>query len=86
MDIRRLPFGVSPRRQQADLRVAPRPKAQAVKPAGGFAVLFEPDESHAFISEAPRLDQPQGLRELRECGPQKKRAVLGRKVGHRQRA
>ena len=56
-----------------------------VKPAVRLAVFLEPDESHAFVGEAPFLDQPQGLRELGKGGPQEKCAVRGRKIGHRQR-
>ena len=71
MDVCRLPFRVSPCRQQANLRVAPRPKAQAIKPALGLSVFFSQHESHRLILKAPCLDQPQGLRELRERSPQK---------------
>src|SRR5699024_359266 len=81
-----LPLRVSPRCQQADLRVAPRPEAQAVEPALGLAGFLQPDESNAFVSEAPRLDEPQGLRELRARSPQKKHAVRGRQIRHRARA
>src|SRR5699024_8734342 len=86
MDVCRLPFRVSPCRQQANLRVAPRPKAQAIKPALGLSVFLQPDESHRLILKAPCLDQPQGLRELRERSPQKKHAVRGRQISHRERA
>lgn len=81
-----LPLGVSLGRQQADLGICPRPEAQPIKPAIRLFVLFEPDKSDAFIGEAPRTDEPQGLRELWERGPHEKGAVLGRKLGHRQRA
>ena len=85
MDIRGLPFGMAPGRQQADFRVAPRPEAQAVKPTVRLFVFLQPDKSHGFISEAPRLNEPQGLRQLRERGPQKKCAVRGRQISHRER-
>ena len=49
-------------------------------------VLFEPDERHRFIGEAPRTDEPQSLRELGKGRPHEKGTVLGRKLGHRQRA
>lgn len=40
VDVCRLPLRVSPRCQQADLRIAPRPEAQTVEPALGLAVFF----------------------------------------------
>ena len=86
MDVCRLPFRVSPCRQQANLRVAPRPETQAVEPALGLSVFLQPHKRHAFVSKAPRIDQPQGLRELRERSPQKKHAVRGRQISHRERA
>ena len=49
MDIPRLPFGVAPGSQQADFCVPPRPKAQPVKPAIRFFVLFQPDKSHTLL-------------------------------------
>ena len=61
-------------------------EAQAVEPALGLAVFLQPDESNALVGEAPRLDEPQGLRELRERSPQKKHAVRGRQIRHRERA
>ena len=85
VDVGRLPLGVAPCRQQAHLRIGPCPEAQPVKPAIRLAVFLEPDESHAFVGKAPFPDQPQGLRELGKGGPQEKRAVRGRKIGHRQR-
>ena len=69
MDIGSLPLWVSLGSQQADFRVAPCPEAKAVKPAIRLLVLFQPDESNAFVGEAPSLDQPERLRELRESGP-----------------
>ena len=69
VDVCRLPFWVSSCCQQAHLRVAPRPKAQAVKPAISFSVFLQPNERHAFVGKAPRLDQPQGFGELGECRP-----------------
>ena len=78
--------GMPTGRQQAHLRVGPRPKAQPIKPAIGFLVLFQPDKAHGLILKAPRLDEPQGLRELGERGPQKKNAVRGRQIRHGQRA
>ena len=80
-----LPLGVSLGRQQADLGVGPRPEAQPIKPAIRLFVLFEPDERNGFIGEAPRTDKPQSLRELGKGRPHEKGAVLGRKLGHRQR-
>ena len=61
MDIRRLPFGAAPGRQQTDLSVSPRPKAQAVKPAVRLPVFLQPDKCHRLIAKAPRLNEPQGL-------------------------
>ena len=69
MDVGSLPLRVSLGCQQADFRVAPRPEAKAVKPAICLLVLFQSDESNAFVGEAPSLDQPERLRELRESGP-----------------
>ena len=69
MDVGSLPLRVSLGCQQADFRVAPRPEAKAVKPAICLLVLFQPDESNAFVGEAPSLDQPERLRELRESSP-----------------
>ena len=69
MDIGSLPLRVSLGSQQADFRVAPCPEAKAIEPAIRFLVLFQPNESNAFIGEAPSLDQPERLRELRESGP-----------------
>lgn len=69
MNVGSLPLRVSLGSQQADFRVAPCPEAKAVKPAIRFLVLFQPDESNRFIGEAPSLDQPERLRELRESGP-----------------
>ena len=85
MDIRRLPFGMAPCCQQADLGVSPRPKAQPVKPTARLFILFQPDKGHGLILKAPRLNEPQGLRELGESGPQKKRAVPGGQIRHRER-
>ena len=85
MDIRRLPFGVAPGSQQADFCVPPRPKAQPVKPAIRFFVLFQPDKGHAFIGKAPFLNEPQSLGELGESSPQKKCAVPGGQICHRER-
>ena len=86
MDVWGLAPGMPPGRQQAHLRVGPRPKAQPVEPAIRFSVLFQPDKAHGLIAKAPRLDKPQGLRELGERGPQKKNAVRGRQFRHGQRA
>ena len=82
MDIGGLPPGTAPRRQQAHLRVGPGPEAQPVKPAIRLAVLFQPDKGHALILKAPRLDQPQSLRELGERGPQEQGAVRGGQFRH----
>lgn len=71
MNIGRLPFGMAPCCQQTHLRIASRPEAQPIKPAGGFSVLLQPDKGHAFVLKAPCIDQPQSLRELRERRPQK---------------
>lgn len=38
---------------------------------------FQPEERHAFVGKAPGPDQPQGLRELGERGPQKKARCPG---------
>ena len=86
MHIRRPPPGMAPRCQQTHLRIGARPEAQPIKPAIRPAVLFQPDERHALVGEAPRLNQPQGLRELGERGPQEQGAVWGREFGHRQGA
>ena len=80
-----LPLGVAPCGKQTDLRVAPRPEAQSIKPAISLLVLFQPHKGHGLVVKAPCLDKPQGLRELRECCPHKKCAVRGRDLGHRQR-
>ena len=85
MNVGSLPLGVSLGRQQTDLGVRPRPEAQPIKPAIRLFVLFESDERHGFIGEAPHTDEPQSLRELGKDRPHKKGAVLGRKLGHRQR-
>ena len=85
MDICRLPSGMAPCGQQADLGVSPRPKAQPVKPTVRLFILFQPDKGHGLILEAPRLNKPQGLRELGESGPQKKCAVPGGQIRHRER-
>ena len=69
MDVGGLPLRVSLGSQQAYFRVAPRPEAEAVKPAIRLLVLFQPNVSNAFIGEAPSLDQPECLRELRESVP-----------------
>ena len=68
MNVGGLPLRVSLGCQQADFRVAPCPEAKAVKPAIRLLVLFQPDERNAFVGEAPSLDQPERLRELRESG------------------
>ena len=86
MHIRGPPPGLAPRCQQTHLRIGARPEAQPIKPAIRPAVLFQPDERHGFIGETPRLNQPQGLRELGERGPKEQGAVRGRDVGHRQGA
>ena len=80
-----LPLGVSLGRQQANFGVGPCPEAQPIKPAIRLFVLFEPDERNGFIGEAPRTDKPQSLRELGKGRLHEKGAVLGRKLGHRQR-
>lgn len=69
MNVGSLPLWMSLGCQQADFCIAPCPEAKAVKPAIGLLVLFQPDESNAFVGEAPSLDQPERLRELRESGP-----------------
>ena len=69
MNVGSLPLWMSLGCQQADFRVAPCPEAKAVKPAIRLLVLFQSDESNAFVGEAPSLDQPERLRELRESGP-----------------
>lgn len=71
VDVSGLPLGVSPCCQQAHLRIAPRPEAQSVKPAGRLAVSLQPGKSYGLILEAPRFNQPQGLRQLGKRGPQK---------------
>ena len=85
MDVGSLPLRVSLGCQQANLGVRPRPEAQPIKPTVRLAVFLQPDERNGFIGEAPRTDEPQSLRELGKGRPHKKRAVLGRKLGHRQR-
>ena len=77
-------FGCPLRRQQAYLRVGPCPESQAVEPALRLAVLFQPDKGHRLVSKAPGPDEPQGLRELGEGGPQKKRTVRGGQFRHRE--
>ena len=85
MDICRLPFGMAPGSQQADLSVSPRPEAKAIKPTVCLFILFESHKGHRLIAEAPRLYEPQGLRELGESRPQKKCAVRGGQISHRER-
>ena len=85
MDICRLPFGMAPGSQQADLRISPRPEAKTIKPTVCLFILFQPDKGHRLIAEAPRLYEPQGLRELWESRPQKKCAVRGGQISHRER-
>ena len=85
VDVGGLPLGVSLGRQQADLGVRPCPEAQPIKPTVRLAVFLQPDKRHGFIGEAPRTDEPQSLRELGKGRPHEKDAVLGRKLGHRQR-
>ena len=48
--------------------------------------MFQPHKGYRFILKTPRLYEPQGVRELGERGPQKKRAVRGHQVGHGKRA
>ena len=60
--------------------------AEDGKQPSDLRFFLQPDESNALVGEAPRLDEPQGLRELRERGPQKKHAVRGRQIRHRERA
>ena len=69
MDVGSLPLRMSLGSQQTNFRVAPCPEAKAIKPAICFLVLFQPDESNAFVGEAPSLNQPERLRELRESSP-----------------
>jgi len=80
MNTRRFPLWVSPCGKQADFRISPRPKSQAVKPCIGFLVEFQPHKGDGLIGKAPSLDKPQGFGELGECRPQKKCAVLCRNV------
>jgi len=40
MDICRLPFGMAPGSQQADLRISPRPEAKAIKPTVSLFIFF----------------------------------------------
>ena len=69
MDVGSLPLRVALGCQQANFCIASCPEAKAVKLAIRLFVLFQPDESNGFIVEAPSLDQPERLRELRESGP-----------------
>ena len=69
MDVGSLPLRVALGCQQANFCIASCPEAKAVKPAIRLLVLFQPNVSNAFIGEAPSLDQPECLRELRESGP-----------------
>lgn len=69
MDVGSLPLRVALGCQQANFCIASCPEAKAVKPAIRLLVLFQPDKSNGFIVEAPSLDQPERLRELRESGP-----------------
>ena len=85
MDICRLPFGMALGSQQADFRISPRPEAKTIKPTVCLFILFQPDKGHRLIAEAPRLYEPQGLRELGESRPQKKCAVRGGQISHRER-
>ncbi len=77
MDVGGLPLGVAPCCQRAHLRIGPRPKAQTVKPAICFFVLFQPNEGYTFVIEAPRFHQPQSLGKLGKRRPHEKSAVLG---------
>ncbi len=86
MNTRRFSLWVSPCGKQAEFRVSPRPKSQAVKPCVGFFIEFQPYKGGGLVGKAPSLDKPQGFGELWECRPQKKRAVLCRKVSHGKRA
>lgn len=54
-------------------------------PAVRLFILFQPDKGHGLILKAPRLNKPQGLRKLGESGPQKKCAVPGGQIRHRER-
>ena len=69
MDVGSLPLRVALGCQQANFCIASCPEAKAVKPAIRLLVLFQSDESNAFVGEAPSLDQPKRLRELRESSP-----------------
>ena len=86
MNTRRFSLWVSPCGKQAEFRVSPRPKSQAVKPCIGLFIEFQPYKGGGLVGKAPSLDKPQGFGELWECRPQKKRAVLCRKVSHGKRA
>lgn len=72
VDFRGLPPGMAPGRRQAHRPVGLRPKAQPVKPTVGRLRFCQPDKAHGLVLKAPRPDKPQGLRELRKRGPQKK--------------
>lgn len=85
MNTRRLALWVSPCGKQTDFRISPRPKSQAVKPCVRLFIEFQPYKGDGLIGKAPSLDKPQGFGKLWECRPQKKCAVLCRKVRYGER-